>query len=80
MLSEEMVHRGDQFPRVLLVATGNGRSNVIPYHLANLFQALIALQQFLSQCARNDLRHMLVLRNSQDLGFIEVAEGDAVGE
>jgi hypothetical protein len=63
---------------VLLVASTLGSPYIVGDHVTDNFAPVFSVKQILSEPGRDDLRHMLVLGNGQDLVLIQSTKSDAL--
>src|SRR5262245_33241820 len=75
---QEMPQRHDELARVASIVASKRGTDIIAQHVAYHLGTVIAGEQVLpKRCGRN-LRDVLMLRDCQNLGFVEIAQRDAV--
>ena len=65
---------------MLLVSAPLGLSNIFDNHISNVFAAMLARQEILSECCCGDFRQMFMLGNSEYFLFGQAAQANAIFE
>lgn len=80
MAGQEVPQSHEQLAGVSAIVVRQRRADIIPQHVPYFLGAVRLMDQVLRQRGRSNFGNMLVLCDSQDLGFVQLAHGNAIFE
>jgi hypothetical protein len=78
MLIQEVLKADEQLPGMAEISAIVRRLDVFDNHVPDGLDAMRLFQKRVGEAGSDDIRDMLMLGNSPDLGFVEAAQCDAI--